>query len=119
MGTDVLASSTPTSSPRKIPESRVFPVKYADGQVALRTTKIKFGIVDRRHLGDSFAGKANLLDFSLEEVRLLKPFFAWTGLENRYLSKIVKEISQAEGGEPTLITSRNRSIGQKASGLFR
>jgi len=117
--TSFLVSRTPSSSPRRINESRVFPVRYNNGQVVLQTSKVEFGIVDRQHLGDSFESQAKLLAFNLEEVRFLKPFFAWTGLEKRYLSKMVKEISRTEGGEPVLITSRNRSIGQKASGLFR
>ena len=117
--TSFLSTNTPVSSPRRILESRVFPVKYPNGQVVLRTSSVEFGIVDRRLLGDSFAGEANLLDFTLEEVRSLKPFFVWAGLEKRYLSNMVKEISQAEGGELVLIASRSRDIGRKASGLFR
>ena len=117
--TSFLVSNTPASSPSRILESRVFPVKYPNGQIVLRTANVEFGIVDRRLLGDSFAGKANLLDFSLEEVRFLKLFFAWTGLEKLYLSNMVKEISRAEGCEPVPVASRNRDIGQKAPGLFR
>lgn len=78
-----------------------------------------FGIVDRQRLGDSFSGKAMPLDSSLEEARLLKPFFAWTGLESRHLSNMVKEITQVNGGKPVPIASRNRDIGRKALGLFR
>ncbi|KIW90949.1 uncharacterized protein Z519_08732 [Cladophialophora bantiana CBS 173.52] len=72
----LLSSNTSAASSRRIPDSRVFPVKYSNGQVALWTSTAHFGSVDRQRLGDSFAGKANLLDFSLDEVRLLKPFFA-------------------------------------------
>ncbi|RMZ78170.1 hypothetical protein DV738_g4087, partial [Chaetothyriales sp. CBS 135597] len=114
-----VSSNTPISSSEKLSNSRVLPVRYPNEQVILRTSRAEFGIVDRQRLGDFFAGKANLLDFSLEEVRLLKPFFAWARLESRYLSRMVKERTCANGGEPTLLTSRNRNIGPKAAAFFR
>ena len=117
--TSFLSSNTPISTSRKLIDSRVLPVMYPNGQVILRTSRAEFGIVDRQRLGDSFAGKANLLDFSLEEVRLLKPFFVWTCLEPRYLSRMVKEITSADGGKLVPLTSRKRNIGSKAAALFR
>ncbi|EXJ63403.1 uncharacterized protein A1O5_11452 [Cladophialophora psammophila CBS 110553] len=115
----LLSSNTSVASSRRILNSRVFPVRYSNGKVALRTSTTDFGIVDRQRLGELFARKATLLDFSLDEVRQLKPFFAWSGLENRYLSNMVKEISRVDGGEPDLITDRDRDICWKAGGLFR
>lgn len=108
-------------SPKGLLKCRIFPVRYPDGQVRLENSSTQFGIIDRQRLGDYFAGKAQLLDFDLNEVRLLKPFFSWAGLEHRYLSSssMVKEISQHIGGDPKPITAQDRDISQKASGLFR
>ncbi|KEF63281.1 uncharacterized protein A1O9_01258 [Exophiala aquamarina CBS 119918] len=113
-----LSSQTPTSSPDRILRSRVFPVKDPNGQVTLHTAETEFGIIDRQRLGELFA-KAWLLDFTLEEVRLLRPFLRWTGLESRFLSCQVKEISQHTGGDPTLIGNRDRDISRKSVGLYR
>jgi hypothetical protein len=118
--TSLLSFSAPTSSSsERLLKSRVFPVKYPNGQVLLRASNVDFGIVDRQRLGVAFAGKANLLDFRLEEARLLKPLFTWLGLERRYLSNMIKEISRLDGDKPVPISSRDRDIGRKAPALFR
>jgi hypothetical protein len=113
-----LSSQTPTSSPDRILRSCVFPVKDPNGQVALHTSETEFGIIDRQRLRELFTN-AWLLDFTLEEVRLLRPFLRWTGLESRFLSCQVKEISQHTSGDPTLMLNRDRDISRKSGGLFR
>jgi len=117
--TSLLPSENPPPSPKKILESRIFPVRYPNGQVELRTSRVEFAIVDRQRLGDAFSSKAQLLDFTLDEVRQLRPFLRWAGLERRYLSRTVKEISRVEGGDPTRILDQDRSVSRKAHGLFR
>jgi hypothetical protein len=90
-----LASTTERLDPEPILKGHLFPVQFVDGHVELCSTKTDFAIVDRKHLGDLFDKKAKLLDFSLTEVNKLKPFFRWTGLESRFLSAAVKEVTVA------------------------
>lgn len=115
----LLLGQNPLQSPEQILESRIFPVRYPNGQVELRTSRIDFGIVDRQRFGNAFSNQAKLLDFSLDEVRRLKPFFQWAGLENRYLSSVVKEISRLQGGDPTPISTQDRDVSRRARSLFR
>ena len=115
----LLLGQNPLLSPRQILESRIFLVRYPNGQVELRTSRTDFAIVDRQRFGDAFADQAKLLDFRLDEVRRLKPFFQWAGLEYRYLSSMVKEISLLQGGDPTPISAQDRDVSRRAHGLFR
>jgi hypothetical protein len=71
----------------------VFPVRFPDGQVILRTGSEGFALIDRKTLGEDFATLAKFLDFSMNEVRILQPLIHWAGFEDRYLSKSVKEIT--------------------------
>jgi hypothetical protein len=90
-----LVGTTERLDPEPILKGSLFPVRFLDGHVELCSAETEFAIVDRKHLGDLFDKKAKLLDFSLAEVNELKPFFCWTGLESRYLSAVVKEVTVA------------------------
>ncbi|KAM0557987.1 hypothetical protein ACHAPJ_005153 [Fusarium lateritium] len=73
----------------KLLHCEVFPVVGTEGKVRLCSSSIIFLIADREHLYDSFWGKTDLLDVSPTTAWLLGPFFAWAGLEDRYLTKNV------------------------------
>lgn len=105
--------------PGPVLKGRLFPVRYPKGSTQLRSAKTAFAIVDRKPLEDAFRDKAKFLDFSLDEVRRLKPFLQWARLEERYLSATVKEVSAFEGGGQGPITSPERDIKRKAQALFR
>ncbi|EPE09773.1 ino80 chromatin remodeling complex protein [Ophiostoma piceae UAMH 11346] len=96
----------------------IFPVQMPGGGVQLCRGVDSFALVDRASLAQAFAGRAKLLDFDLEKVRVLQPFFLWAGLQGRGLSKMVKEISCIAGDDRRPITSRDRSIRHKARALF-
>ncbi|KAF4976018.1 hypothetical protein FZEAL_7274 [Fusarium zealandicum] len=98
---------------------KVFPIKYPNGTVKLQTGRTQFAIADRKSLGDIFAPQAKILDFTLDEVRRLRPFFSWLGLETRYLSSMVREISTVAGGRMDRLQHPDRDIRQKAEGLYR
>ncbi|KAF4462555.1 hypothetical protein FALBO_10629 [Fusarium albosuccineum] len=98
---------------------KVFPVKYPNGSVKLQTGRTQFAITDRKALGDIFAPQAKILDFTLDEVRRLRPFLSWAGLEMRYLSSMVREISTVAGGRMDRLHYPDRDIRQKADGLYR
>lgn len=77
--------------PEPIRKARIFPIRYPSGTVVLGSMDVEFAIGDRDKLKTSFQDRINLLDFDLEDVRRLKPFFEWVSLQNRYLSNSVKE----------------------------
>jgi hypothetical protein len=114
-----LAAERELPDPEPILNGKLFPVKYPKGPTRLHSAKIAFAIVDRKPLGDAFRDKAKFLDFSLDEVRQLKPFLKWAGLEERYLSATVKEVTAMEGDGQGPISSPERDIKKKAHALFR
>ncbi|OJJ33410.1 hypothetical protein ASPWEDRAFT_185791 [Aspergillus wentii DTO 134E9] len=106
-------------SPSQILESKVFPVRHPSGSIELCSPLVDFTIIDRKHLAGWFSGKAKFLDFDLNDIPRLSPFLEWTGLEARYLSSSVKEISALSGDFYRTLTSPDRNIAQKAHGLLR
>lgn len=100
-------------------KARVFPVRHPNGAVELCSSAVGFGISDRKHLSDWFSSRAKLLDFDVNEVARLEPFLQWTGLDERYLSSSVKEISMVRGDSHRSLTSPERNIARKAYGLLR
>lgn len=105
--------------PRPILKAKVFPVKCPDGTRRLVSADTEFAIGDRNYLRNRFQDNIRLLDFDLEDVRRLKPFFQWARLENRYLSNCVKEITFVADGAKSPITSHNRDLSLKAYNILR
>lgn len=97
----------------------IFPVRRPDGQRELVGGQSSFHIVDRELLEDYFRNKATLLDFTMDEARSLKPLIQWIGLDNRYLSTSVREISTAETASTRPISEPTRQISKKAGSLLR
>lgn len=105
--------------PAPVLEREIFPVRLPGGRVTLRRGSSAFALLDRQLLGDDFADKAIFLDFSMSQIRDLKPFIKWARLEGRYLSKAVKEISSADAGSTRPVSSEDRCIKRKAHALLR
>lgn len=98
----------------------VFPVRLPNGDVVLRRGRDDFALLDRQSLGDAFASQAAFLDFDIDQVRTLLPFLAWAGLGERYLSKVVKEISGIVREDATRpISTPDRDIRRKARAFLR
>jgi hypothetical protein len=114
-----LQSEKKPPSPKRLLERRVFPVRYPNGGVELCTSETAFSIADRKHLQDLFSNMAKFLDFGTNDVPPLEPFFKWAGLENRYLSRSVKEISTLCGAPDRAISNPDRDIRRRAHGLLR
>ncbi|KAB8229009.1 uncharacterized protein BDW43DRAFT_289566 [Aspergillus alliaceus] len=104
---------------QSIRDAKVFPVRDLNGQILLRSCDEAFSIADRKHLYDYFAGKAHFLDFSVNDIHRLAPFLNWAGLERRYLSVSVKEISRLSNGAHQSLVSKDRNIALRAYGLLR
>lgn len=106
-------------SPKQLTESKTFPVKYPNGPVNLCSSTVGFAIKDRKYLSDLFSGKAKFLDFDVNDTPRLEPFLRWAGLETRYLSSCIKEISALCSDYQQNPTSPDRKIAQKAYALLR
>ncbi|KAL3476148.1 hypothetical protein BJX99DRAFT_270598 [Aspergillus californicus] len=100
-------------------KSKVFPVAHPNGSVRLCSAAVDFAVTDRKHLFDWFSGKAKILDFDVDDTARLEPFIRWTGLDSRYLSSTVKEISALCGDSHRPLSSPGREIAPKAHGLLR
>lgn len=115
----LLLLSKQKPDPAPILAGRLFPVKSLDGNVGLCRGESDFAIADRKSLGATFAGKAKLLDFSFDEVLRLQPTLEWLGLENRYLSVAVQEVSGIIADSERPVSSPQRDIKTKAHALCR
>lgn len=114
-----LEPSMAVPSPGGLLGAPVFPVRSGDGSVSLRPASADFAIIDREHLAARFEGRIKVLDYTLEEVRRLKPFLEWAGLQGRYLSACVKEITSISDGRVRSISTPNRDIKRKAHAILR
>ncbi len=84
-------------------KAKVLPVKLANGVASFASASPKddfvdFAIVQYIIHWDAFKGKIVVLDFSLEEIRDTKPLLLAMGLEERFSSKLVKEVTDVRGG---------------------
>lgn len=116
LGTDTLP---PNQTPLRLLKKSTLPIRYPDGQVYLRAADIEFAIIDHKALGDKFGHKVKTLDFNDREVRSLKPFLKWAGLEDRYISRTVKETATLGSDVKVPVCERRYDISKKAHGLLR
>jgi len=105
--------------PELLLKAKVFPLKYPNGSTALSSATIDFAIGDREFLVARFEGKIKILDYTVEEVRQLKPFFEWTKLTTRFLSTAVKESTTVSAGVRQYIGVPKRDLKRKAYALLR
>lgn len=115
----LLGSTKQSLDPTPVRENRIFPVRLANREVTLTSAQETFAIVDRRHLGEDFAGKAKFLDFEMEDVHRLKSFLQWVSLEDRYLSLSVKEVFTADKASTRPLSDMEQQISLKAHSLLR
>ncbi|KAF4468849.1 ATPase-like ATP-binding domain [Fusarium albosuccineum] len=100
--------------PQPIRKAKIFPVRFPKGSIILSSVDVDFAIGDRDKLKAKFQDKINLLDFDLEDIRRLKSFFEWAGLQERYLSNSVRERTSIPIDLGCPISSRNRDLKRKA-----
>jgi hypothetical protein len=98
---------------------RVFPVNLPDGRTQLLTALDSFAIVDRQHYALYLKDKIKVLDFSMDEVRNLKPFIKWAGLTERYLSRLVVERTVVEDDLCAMDKPLTRDLVRKAGAFVR
>ena len=84
-------------------EANVLPIKFANGGGGFASASSKdkcvdFAIVNNTIHWDAFEGKIVILDFSLEEIRDTRPLLVAMGLEERFSSRLVNEVTEVRGG---------------------
>ena len=105
--------------PGPLLEKKVFPVKDADGTRRLAFATTDFAIGDREYLIAQFADKIKILDYTVEEVRRLRPFFQWANLTPPFLSNAVQGSATVSGGMRPSIAIPKRDLKRKAYALLR
>jgi hypothetical protein len=100
-------------------QAKVFPVRHPNGSIELSPATIDFVIGDREYLIARFESKIKILDYTVEEVRQLKPFFEWTNLTTRYMSTAVIERTTLAPGVLHNIEMPKRDLKRKAYALLR
>ena len=100
-------------------EAKVLPVKLTNGMGSFASASSKdvfidFAIVDNTIHWDAFEGKIVVLDFSLEEIRDTRPLLLAMGLQERFSSKLVKEVTDVRGGSQDHEMTRNLRIKSQA-----
>ncbi|RYP78352.1 hypothetical protein DL771_000537 [Monosporascus sp. 5C6A] len=95
----------------------ILPVRGVDGRVSLQTKNEAFAIVDRKRLGGIFRDDIPFLDFTTNEICQLKPLLVWASLEDRYLSRLVRETSALESRRTFSISEPRQDIRRKARGI--
>ena len=95
----------------------VIPVKGTDGLVRLAKATDAFVVVDRVHYMNLFADKIPVMDYSREESHKLGSFISALGLEGRYISQLVQELSMVNGASNDVVLT-NR-IKRKAYSICR
>lgn len=114
----LIADSESPPSFKDAVHSRVFPVILPNGDHQMLTALDSFAINDREHYALHLRGRIKLLDFSMEDIRKLRPFIKWAGLSGRYLSQLVTEKTEFEGiYDPE--KSLKRDLVRKASAFVR
>jgi hypothetical protein len=115
----LLSQADNKPDPAMLLKGRIFPVKYPDGHVDLCSATSPFVIIDRKQHGVLFSGKAMILDYSFEEVYQIQATIKWAGLDTRYTSVAVKEVSTIVGGSKTAVSNPDHDLKSKAHGLCR
>ncbi|KAK7921595.1 hypothetical protein PG985_009617 [Apiospora marii] len=114
----LLPGSLQPPSPDDVVSGRIFPVRNPTGTVRPYSTATEFFIADRESLRSAFQSKVRFLDFSLEEVVRLRPFLDWAGLELRYLSKCVREVTSFHGDVARPTSNPDRQIRNRAHAIL-
>ncbi|MCJ1310202.1 hypothetical protein MMC25_003863 [Agyrium rufum] len=97
--------------------SNIFFVNTSTGLKRLMNSSSDFAIMDREEYGEAFAGKIDILDYSIEEVRACRKFLQAMELGSKHLSLSVEEKTTVQDGNMVQVLSQ--SFRNKAYGLYR
>lgn len=104
-------------------EEKVLPLKLANGASSFAAASCKeesvdFVVVENAIHWKAFKGKIAVLDFSLEEIRDTRPLLLALGLETRFSSKLVREITDV-GGDCSQNHEMTRNFRNKSQAIAR
>ncbi|KAI5457847.1 hypothetical protein BGZ63DRAFT_416929 [Mariannaea sp. PMI_226] len=103
--------------PKELRRKKIFPVKHPNGEVELCTAEINFAIVDRTHLGEYFGARIKTLNFGFGQLRSLEAFLHWVGLQDRFISGMVRERSHVDESGMRLVPIKDCRIRSKAHAI--
>lgn len=100
-------------------EAKVLPVKLANGlgsfaSASSKNEGVEFAIVENNIHWEAFKSRIVVLDFSLEEIRDTRPLLLALGLEERFSSILVKEVTDVNGGSQDREMTKNFRIKSQA-----
>ncbi|KAF1842835.1 uncharacterized protein K460DRAFT_367777 [Cucurbitaria berberidis CBS 394.84] len=98
-------------------EVEFLPKKLADGTLILVDVEDDFAISDHPRYGNALSGHGVLLDFRVDEVQILHAVFQHLGLQSRYLSVMVQEVSRV-GVDSSENESLSTELQSKAYALY-
>ncbi|KAF5569362.1 hypothetical protein FPHYL_2177 [Fusarium phyllophilum] len=105
---------------KPVQTKRILPVRHPDGTVVLSSVDTDFAIADRIHLARLLDNSIKILNFGLEEVRHLWPFFEWLEIADRRLSLCVTEwVTRTPDGPSVLNKPYSRDLRRKAHHITR
>ncbi|KAF4446688.1 hypothetical protein F53441_9730 [Fusarium austroafricanum] len=102
-----------------IPKGNFLPVRHPNGTVSLCSVDSEFAIGDRDKLATRLEGDIKILDFGLAEVRRLWPLISWLFIEDRCLSRRVKEWTRASTDSGCLMPEWGLDLRRKAYHIVR
>jgi hypothetical protein len=96
---NICALGPTCESLKSLSDCKCLPIKEAEtGQVVLMDRSAHFAILDRREYGEIFNNSIKMMDFTLEQVHALSPFLKALSLENKYISRQIKEKTKVLDG---------------------
>jgi hypothetical protein len=115
-----VGESIPSFPAKPMQTAKILPVRHPDGTVLLCSVDTEFAIADREHFRKELKDKVKILDFDLEEVRYLWPFFEWLEIADRHLSRCVEEsVAISPDGCSLLDESESWDLRRKAYHITR
>jgi hypothetical protein len=102
-------------------DEKVLPTRRpkTTSSVSLESACSDFVIVDREGSYAKLGKTVPHLAFDFSEISRLRPFIAWAGLEERYLSSCVTECSKVPEGSGVEMMDHARVLKLKAHGILR
>lgn len=112
-------AETPPDAERML-QHPVLPVRHPGKLSKATLIEEDFIIGDRLPLVIHFANRVSLLDFTPEEVWILRPFLIWAGLEDRFISRLVKKITSVPDSAGCIpLTATKFQLGPKTESILR
>jgi len=80
---------TANQSPEQLLAKRILTINLPDGPKVLGAGSTEFTVVNNMALHRPFRDWVKTLNFDMTQVHNLKPFLRWSGLEERFTTRVV------------------------------